>query len=166
MTRAVIASNRAQRRNWTAHFRIVVTQVSSKKTVKAAWQTLGDKAGEWAPLERIRPDEVALRVESARRLPIRLAYYNCLAEIEDVMSLPPLVTTIVDAYLDALDTDAPGLITGLYLTGSAALNDFRPRTSDIDFVAVDPMRRLSPHSNVYTLVSRAGGHCHSLMAAT
>jgi hypothetical protein len=35
-----------------------------------------------------------------------------------------------------VDAHAPGLIEGLYLTGSAALGDFRPRTSDVDFVAV------------------------------
>jgi hypothetical protein len=52
------------------------------------------------------------------------------------MSVHPLVERTVDAYIDAVDTEAPGLLSGLYLTGSAALGDFRPQTSDIDFVAV------------------------------
>src|SRR5882762_10419836 len=46
------------------------------------------------------------------------------------------VKEVVDAYLHLADAEAPGLIEGLYLTGSAVLNDFRPNTSDIDFVAV------------------------------
>ena len=44
------------------------------------------------------------------------------------------------AYLDAVDSEAPGLIEGLYLTGSAALDEFRPNTSDIDFVAITAAR--------------------------
>src|SRR5262245_1381857 len=43
---------------------------------------------------------------------------------------------IVGAYLEAVDEEAPGLVEGLYLTGSTAFNEFRPRTSDIDFLAV------------------------------
>ena len=39
------------------------------------------------------------------------------------------------AYLDAVDREAPGLVEGLYLVGSVALGEFRPRTSDVDFVA-------------------------------
>lgn len=46
------------------------------------------------------------------------------------------VKDVTDAYLHLADAEAPGLIEGLYLTGSAVLDDFRPNTSDIDFVAV------------------------------
>src|SRR6185503_10101730 len=46
------------------------------------------------------------------------------------------VREIVDAYLEAVDDEAPGLVEGLYLTGSIALGEFRPHTSDIDFLAV------------------------------
>jgi hypothetical protein len=46
------------------------------------------------------------------------------------------VKDVTDAYLRLADAEAPGLIEGLYLTGSAVLEDFRPNTSDIDFVAV------------------------------
>ena len=53
-----------------------------------------------------------------------------------VVRLPPPVDEIVSDYLDLAHLEAPGLIQGLYLVGSLALADFRPRTSDIDFVAV------------------------------
>ncbi|GAA1256971.1 hypothetical protein GCM10009677_04060 [Sphaerisporangium rubeum] len=43
---------------------------------------------------------------------------------------------VVAAYLAAADTEAPGLVEGLYLEGSTALGEFRPRVSDIDFVAI------------------------------
>jgi hypothetical protein len=46
------------------------------------------------------------------------------------------VRAVVDVYLGAVDAEAPGLVEGLYLTGSTALGEFRPRTSDIDYVAV------------------------------
>lgn len=50
--------------------------------------------------------------------------------------LPTVVRDTVRAYLEAVDAAAPGLVGGFYLTGSVALGDFRPHTSDIDFVAV------------------------------
>jgi hypothetical protein len=56
------------------------------------------------------------------------------------MRVHPLVDSVVDAYLDAIDHEGPGLVEGLYLTGSAALGDFRPHTSDVDFVAVTANR--------------------------
>ena len=52
------------------------------------------------------------------------------------MRLHDRVQAVVDAYLEAVDDEAPGLLEGLYLTGSIALGEFRPDTSDIDFVAV------------------------------
>jgi hypothetical protein len=48
----------------------------------------------------------------------------------------PKVDAIVDTYLTVADAEAPGLVEGLYLEGSAALDDYRPATSDVDFVAV------------------------------
>jgi hypothetical protein len=42
----------------------------------------------------------------------------------------------MSAYLRLADESLPGRISGLYLVGSLALNDYRPRQSDIDFVAV------------------------------
>lgn len=58
----------------------------------------------------------------------------------NVMGLHPIVERVVKAYLDAVDSEAPGMIEGLYLTGSNALDEFRPNTSDIDFVAVTAAR--------------------------
>ena len=52
------------------------------------------------------------------------------------MPVPDRVAPLVAAYLQAVDAEAPGLVEGLYLTGSIALGEFRPGTSDIDFVAV------------------------------
>jgi len=51
------------------------------------------------------------------------------------MPLHDRVQDVVDAYLEAVDDEAPDLIEGLYLTGSVALGDFRPTSSDVDFVA-------------------------------
>jgi hypothetical protein len=50
------------------------------------------------------------------------------------------VEDVVDAYLEAVDDEAPGLVEGLYLTGSTALGEYRPNTSDIDFLAVTSTR--------------------------
>ncbi|GAA1681634.1 hypothetical protein GCM10009765_33490 [Fodinicola feengrottensis] len=47
-----------------------------------------------------------------------------------------MVTESVVGYLEAVDALAPGLVEGFYLEGSAALGDFQPHSSDIDFVAV------------------------------
>lgn len=46
------------------------------------------------------------------------------------------VRAVADRYLALVDEAAPGLVKGLYLVGSVALDDFRPGSSDIDFVAV------------------------------
>ncbi len=51
-----------------------------------------------------------------------------------------VVREVVGAFLRAVDAEAPGLVAGLYLTGSVALSDFRPHESDIDFVAVTAAR--------------------------
>jgi len=48
----------------------------------------------------------------------------------------PVVAEMVAAYLELADAEAPTLVEGLYLVGSAALDDFRPGASDVDFVAV------------------------------
>lgn len=52
------------------------------------------------------------------------------------MRLHPTIETVVLAYLELVDAEVPSLIEGLYLTGSTALEEFRPHSSDIDFVAV------------------------------
>src|SRR5262245_57972711 len=52
--------------------------------------------------------------------------------------LPSEVEAVVTTYLTGADQEAPGQLEALYLVGSAALGDFRPHTSDIDFIAVIP----------------------------
>ncbi|WP_052423554.1 nucleotidyltransferase domain-containing protein [Nonomuraea candida] len=52
------------------------------------------------------------------------------------MTPHPKIDAIVETYLSVADAEAPGLVEGLYLEGSAALGDYRPGTSDVDFVAV------------------------------
>ncbi|MEU5588608.1 nucleotidyltransferase domain-containing protein [Streptomyces chrestomyceticus] len=52
----------------------------------------------------------------------------------------PSVEAVVRAFLASVDRSRPGLVEGLYLTGSLALGDFRPGRSDVDFVAVTAQR--------------------------
>ncbi|TQN32717.1 nucleotidyltransferase-like protein [Haloactinospora alba] len=52
------------------------------------------------------------------------------------MPIHPRVQTLTEAFLHNVDAESPGLVEGLYLTGSVALDDFRPHTSDVDFVVV------------------------------
>ena len=46
------------------------------------------------------------------------------------------VAEAIAAYVDVVDATAPGLIEGLYIVGSYALDDWMPTRSDIDIVAV------------------------------
>ncbi|MFN8024018.1 MAG: nucleotidyltransferase domain-containing protein [Acidimicrobiales bacterium] len=46
------------------------------------------------------------------------------------------VATALGTYLEIVDSCAPGLVEGLYVVGSFALDDWRPGHSDIDLVAV------------------------------
>ena len=52
------------------------------------------------------------------------------------MAVHPRVQTLAQTFLAHADHEAPGLVEGLYLTGSVALGDFRPHASDVDFVIV------------------------------
>ncbi|GAA3763608.1 hypothetical protein HDA32_004671 [Spinactinospora alkalitolerans] len=56
------------------------------------------------------------------------------------MAVHPQVRTVAEAFLQDADTEAPGLVDGLYLTGSVALCDYRPHASDVDFVVVTSRR--------------------------
>ncbi|MDQ2880922.1 MAG: hypothetical protein M3Y48_06590 [Actinomycetota bacterium] len=81
-----------------------------------------------------------------------------------IMALHPRVDDVVRTHLDEIDAHAPGLLEGLYLTGSVAMGDFQPgralsrrgpsgaSASDIDFVAVTsrPLTKLD-----VTAVNRA-----------
>jgi len=46
------------------------------------------------------------------------------------------VATVVERYLGEIEASVPGLVEGVYLTGSVALGDFHARWSDVDFVSV------------------------------
>lgn len=59
------------------------------------------------------------------------------------IALPAEAQAVLRAYRDLLGVGAPGLVTGLYLYGSLALDAFSPQLSDIDFVAVTS-RRCTP----------------------
>ncbi len=67
-------------------------------------------------------------------------------------ALSPRAQAVVDTYLAAVDAEPAGVIQGLYLVGSLALGDFRPRTSDVDFVAVTAAR---PDATVVAAFERA-----------
>jgi hypothetical protein len=51
-------------------------------------------------------------------------------------NLPTIAQEVTSAFLGAADELAPGLVEGLYVTGSLALGDFQEQSSDVDFVAV------------------------------
>jgi Nucleotidyltransferase domain len=46
------------------------------------------------------------------------------------------VASALGTYLEVVDSAAPGLVEGLYVVGSYALDDWQPGRSDIDIVAV------------------------------
>jgi hypothetical protein len=56
------------------------------------------------------------------------------------MACDPVLDEVVSSYLRLVDAEAPDLVEGLYLVGSAALGDFDPAISDIDYVAVTASR--------------------------
>ncbi|PRX92302.1 aminoglycoside adenylyltransferase domain-containing protein [Allonocardiopsis opalescens] len=56
------------------------------------------------------------------------------------MAKHPLAWRVAEQFLAEADAAAPGLVEGLYLTGSAALDDFRPHTSDVDAVVITAKR--------------------------
>lgn len=50
--------------------------------------------------------------------------------------LHPLAQRQVGEFLRLADAWLPGVVQGLYLVGSIALDDFHPGVSDVDFVAI------------------------------
>lgn len=50
--------------------------------------------------------------------------------------LPVKLAPAVDQYLRSVDRALPGRVDGFYVVGSAALDDFQPGRSDVDFVAL------------------------------
>src|SRR5688572_12170643 len=55
-------------------------------------------------------------------------------------NVPTEVAQLATCFLTVADSIVPGLIQGLYLTGSVALGDFLSHCSDVDFVAVSEHR--------------------------
>ncbi|WP_375276262.1 aminoglycoside adenylyltransferase domain-containing protein [Methylorubrum thiocyanatum] len=56
------------------------------------------------------------------------------------MTTHPLALGVADAYLATVDAAVPEFVEALYLVGSAAMGDFRPLLSDVNFVAVSRAR--------------------------
>ena len=56
------------------------------------------------------------------------------------MTTHPLALGVADAYLALVDAALPEFVEALYLVGSAAMGDFRPPLSDVNFVAVSRAR--------------------------
>jgi hypothetical protein len=52
------------------------------------------------------------------------------------MNAPAEVSELTARHLAGVDRATAGLLSGLYLTGSVTLDDFRPKLSDINFVGV------------------------------
>lgn len=64
--------------------------------------------------------------------------------------LPADVVPVVNGLLIALDQAMPGAVTGFYLLGSLALDDYWPGQSDVDFIAViDRNTDVSPLASVH-----------------
>ena len=83
-----------------------------------------------------------------------------------VAGVPADVATAVDAYLRAVDDAVPGLVEGLYVTGSVALRDYHAGISDIDLVAVS-REALSPSTlDVVAAVHRTIGRRVDVVYAT
>ncbi|MDG4798283.1 nucleotidyltransferase domain-containing protein [Micromonospora sp. WMMD1082] len=53
-----------------------------------------------------------------------------------MVDLPQTVTDVTARYLELVDRQLPGLVAGLHLVGSVALDDYQESRSDIDIVAV------------------------------
>jgi hypothetical protein len=68
-------------------------------------------------------------------------------------TLHPLARQLVAEYLGLADAHLPGVVEGLYLVGSIALDDFQ--ASDVDFVASPPTSSMKSPS----IVSRRSTRC-------
>jgi hypothetical protein len=58
----------------------------------------------------------------------------------ETVTTHPLALGVADAYLALVDAVVPEFVETLYLVGSAAMGDFRPPLSDVNFVAVSLAR--------------------------
>ncbi len=53
-------------------------------------------------------------------------------------AIPQSVQHVLNEYIALVHEALPGLLTGVYLQGSLALNAFSPGLSDIDFIMPSP----------------------------
>jgi hypothetical protein len=56
------------------------------------------------------------------------------------IAIPQPVQQVLDEYIALVQETLPGLLTGVYLHGSLALNAFNPGLSDIDFITITSRR--------------------------
>jgi hypothetical protein len=74
--------------------------------------------------------------------------------------LPEQLKAPIRTYLAALDESLPGLLTGLYVVGSVALDDYQERVSNIDLLAVShdpwPEASLTPAARIHHELEREG----------
>jgi hypothetical protein len=55
-------------------------------------------------------------------------------------ALPESVQPVLSDYIALVHEELPGLLTGVYLQGSLALNAFNPGLSDVDFISITSRR--------------------------
>lgn len=62
---------------------------------------------------------------------------------------------ILNLFLEKVEQSLPGLLEGFYLYGSIVLNDFYPKKSDIDFIAISKKRLLAEEFKLLQKIHRA-----------
>lgn len=83
-----------------------------------------------------------------------------------VRALPQAVVPRIEGYLEAVDQSVPGLVRGLYVTGSIALDDYQPAISDIDAVALCSGRPDTGQCDALARVHAEGPKVDVLYAST
>ena len=80
----------------------------------------------------------AIPLQAKKGMTFLMVPGNCATMVRTmgISALPDDVETVMRAYLCFSDEWLPARITGLYIVGSVALDDYQPGQSDVDFVAV------------------------------
>lgn len=68
------------------------------------------------------------------------------------MRIPKVVDTILTEYINLFNEHFPGLVEGLYIHGSIALNAYVEDSSDIDFITVTKRRLTEEDSKALTFI--------------
>lgn len=103
---------------------------------------------------------------SAGYMGVRLEGRERLGQDDHVTVLPSAAASSIDGYLEAVDRSVPGLVSGLYVTGSIALGDYQPAISDIDAVAVCSARPDADQREALARVHADGPKVDVLYATT